>query len=135
MITSQGYWRGRDVSHAAELTKQVRMNAGMTVSLANELLQIFYAANPKAPKRDASSGWRPASINKMVGGAKKSLHMSGEAVDIKDEDRLLAKWIVSAAGIAALTKLNLYIEDPAATPTWVHVQIVPPKSGKRVYKP
>ena len=31
--------------------------------------------------------------------------------------------------------LGIYFEDFRATPSWVHMQIVPPNSGKRIYKP
>jgi hypothetical protein len=135
VITAAAYWRGRDIAYANELTRELRMNAGITISLANDLLELFHAANPKAAGRDATSGWRPPSVNQKVGGSKKSLHMSCQAVDIEDRDRAFSKWLMTPAGQKALVQLNLYIEDPAATPTWVHVQIVPPKSGKRVYKP
>ena len=37
--------------------------------------------------------------------------------------------------IDALQEIGLWMEDPQWTPTWVHLQIVPPGSRRRVYIP
>jgi len=34
-----------------------------------------------------------------------------------------------------LETLGLWMEDPQWTPTWLHVQTIPPRSGHRVYIP
>jgi hypothetical protein len=34
-----------------------------------------------------------------------------------------------------LQEIGLWIENPMWTPTWVHLQIVPPHSGRRIFVP
>jgi len=62
-----------------------------------------------------------------------SKHLSGQAVDFADVDGSLWLWCMS--NIKDLENASLYLEDKSATPTWVHFQCVPPKSGKRIFKP
>ena len=53
----------------------------------------------------------------------------GKAIDVvRTAD--LEKFI-----LANLETLDIWIEDLDVTLTWIHVQIVPPKSGNRVFKP
>ena len=63
----------------------------------------------------------------------KSNHLFGRAVDFADGDGKLKKWIL--ANIKLMEDIGLYMEDFAATKTWVHFQINPPKSGNRFFKP
>lgn len=63
----------------------------------------------------------------------KSKHLSGEADDIFDPQRELQAWC--KANEAKLAEIGLWMEDFSATPTWVHFQVVPPKSGKRWFMP
>jgi uncharacterized protein YcbK (DUF882 family) len=62
-----------------------------------------------------------------------SKHLSGEAIDLADKDGKLWDWIQSRQDL--IEQLDLYFEDKAACPGWVHIQVVPPKSGKRIFKP
>lgn len=142
MITLVDFYKGRDKQYAADLTPEIEVNAVETVRRGNKLLAIFYAANPKARPRGCDSGWRPPCVNACTpGAAKKSKHMLGLAMDIEDRDRLLCKWLVDGNGQltphgkAALETCDLYIEAPSSTPTWIHIQTVPPASKRRVYKP
>jgi len=63
----------------------------------------------------------------------KSNHLFGRAVDFADGDKALKKWAMQ--NIHVFEQAGLWMEDFEATPTWLHVQIVPPKSGKRFFKP
>lgn len=63
----------------------------------------------------------------------KSKHLSGEAVDIADAKGVLKAWCL--ANVAVLEAAGLWCEDFSATPTWLHFQCVPPKSGKRFFLP
>lgn len=65
--------------------------------------------------------------------APKSRHLTGEAADVYDPQGLLKSWVESH--IDLIEQLGLWMEDFAHTPTWVHFQIVPPKSGKRFFIP
>jgi len=66
-----------------------------------------------------NSGWRPREYNAKIGGAKNSYHVVGRAIDLADP----------LGGLAAVIKDNpeqlramqLWMEDPAHTKTWVHL--------------
>lgn len=128
MISLTDYYMGRDKEYPAELTDELKWNASSTVDRVNQLLEAFGQA------RGVRSGWRPAAINKKVpNAAPQSKHMTCQACDINDSDGALDAWCL--AHPEALERIGLWMEDPEATPTWCHVQIVPPKSGKRVFVP
>jgi hypothetical protein len=83
-----------------------------------------------------SSGWRPPQINRQVkGAAPKSKHMTGEAVDLYDPEGDIDNFLMSGQGQRVLASLGLYIENPACTKSWSHIQIVPPRSQSRVFYP
>ena len=63
----------------------------------------------------------------------KSKHLEGLAVDFADPKGLLQNWILANEDL--MEEIGLYFEDFAYTKNWVHVQIVPPKSGKRFFIP
>ena len=130
MITLQGYWKGRDVSHAEELTDEINRNAKVTVDRVNELL----ARAGHSDIDHVNSGWRPQGVNDATrNSAANSRHLSAQAVDIGDADRALAHWCVDH--LDDLREIGLWMEDPRWTPDWVHLQITPPRSGKLVYIP
>lgn len=136
MITLEMYWMGRDAKFPGSLTEVVRKNAEETVRRANRLLGIYVAETGDKRQRAVASGWRPAEVNATVkGAAKKSNHMTGRAVDIADASGTMKKWLMTNRGQLALIECGLWMEHPEATPTWVHVQIVPPLSGNRVFRP
>lgn len=62
-----------------------------------------------------------------------SKHLSGQAADIADADGKFWKWCMEHMQL--FVELGLYFEDRSATPTWVHLQTVPPKSGKQIFMP
>lgn len=81
-----------------------------------------------------SSGYRRQSDNdKTANAAKMSNHLKCAAVDIRDTDGKFWAWCIK--NIETFEELDLYLEDKRWTPTWVHIQIFPPKSGKRVFIP
>lgn len=128
MITVDDYFMGRDKTHAADLTSEIRANADTTVYRVNKLLEIA-----KIPGK-VSSGWRPPSINAGVkGAAKKSKHMTGQACDVADPKGDLGHWCLTH--LTELEKVGLWLEHPSKTPTWTHLQIIPPGSGRRVFMP
>lgn len=81
-----------------------------------------------------TSGVRSVEDQKRINPkAMKSNHILGLACDIADADGELWAWCMD--NIEILEDAGLYLEDKAATPTWVHFQAAPPKSGKRIFKP
>ena len=136
LITLKDYYKGRDVTYAAVLTSQIRVNAKLTIARVNALLTRFVAANPRAAIRTVNSGWRPPVVNRGVRrAAQKFNHLVALACDLSDDDEQLDKWLLTKAGQAALIEIGLWMEQPAETPRWSHVQIVAPGSGNRVFWP
>lgn len=60
-----------------------------------------------------------------------SNHLKGAAVDISDPDGSLLRWL--KANEPLLEELKLWVED--GTRGWAHVQIFPPRSGRRFFMP
>lgn len=134
MITVEQYlnqWRfryGYVKGTAADLTDGMRKNAGITVSLVNAVLTAF------GHERGITSGWRPVAVNKLVpGAALLSNHTKCLACDVADADGQLGAFCL--ANLDLLKQLGLWLESPLKTPGWCHLQIVPPKSGNRVFMP
>lgn len=76
------------------------------------------------PMAFVSSFFRSPALNKKIGGAKNSQHMTGEAVDIDSPDN---KANIDVFNFAKeyLTFDQLIYESPDAngTPSWVHVSL------------
>lgn len=130
MITLTDYWMGRDKEFPLAMTPQIEANAERTVALANALLVRF------GEGRKVKSGWRPPAVNaKIPNAAVNSKHMTGQAIDLADPDGDLDEWLLTETGQKALTEIGLWLEHPAATKGWCHLQTIPPKSGRRVFYP
>jgi hypothetical protein len=127
-ITLSQYFMGREHEHAAELNEALRTNARLVVAQVNALLE-------RAGLRcTVNSGWRPSAINARIPNASaRSRHLSCEAIDLSDPAGTLDAWCM--ANLDELENLGLWLEHPAATPGWCHLQIVPPPSGRRVFEP
>ena len=102
-------------------------NANVLVRRVNGLLRHW------SDKVFVSSGYRPSVYNKAAGGASNSSHMTCEAVDLRDTDGKLGRFITENPWL--LTQADLYMEDTSRTKTWVHLQTRPTKSGNRIFMP
>lgn len=126
VISLQEYLMGRDKKYT--LTPELQSNAEETVDKVNQLLDRF------GESRKVRSGWRPPEVNQATpNAAPKSKHMTCEACDLDDPEGDLDEWCFANQEI--LQEIGLWLEHPASTKTWTHVQIVPPKSGNRVFFP
>lgn len=76
------------------------------------------------------SGARCAEHNAKVGGAPKSAHVEGRAVDVERTPALL-----TFCTEPQLARYGLYMEDPNYTTDWIHLTDRAPASGKRIFKP
>lgn len=123
LITLEQYLMGRDVEYpptAAQLA-----NANNTLTAVNALLTEIGVTDARV-----RSGYRPGHYNIVAGGAPSSKHLTCEACDVADDnDGSLNKKIT----YKLLAKHGLYREHPTQTPTWVHLQTVAPKSGRRTF--
>lgn len=127
---------GRDKLYPDLVTEELKENVKDLVEKVQKLLELWGGTT------QVSSGWRPPAINAVTpGAAKKSKHMTGQAVDLMDRSGRLDAWCL--ANLKVLEDLGLWLEHPDATQTnmerfghgWCHLQTVPPKSGKRVFMP
>lgn len=115
-ITSSDQYPER--SRSPELTQEVKASASVLLTKVNRLLDQVGIKNTKV-----SSGFRPSTINsKIPNAAKRSAHMTGLALDLNDPDGLLKKLIVHESGL--LRSLGLFVENPASTPYWIHIDYV-----------
>lgn len=72
-------------------------------------------------------------IDQGKSNAKHSKHLIGAAADIQDKKGLLKKWILE--NIEYFKGKGLYFEDFNYTKGYVHVQMMPPGSGKMIFIP
>lgn len=133
MITLDAYWMGRHKKYPQVWTGQVQRSGAETVGRCNMLLAAYFQGTGRILDR-VSSGWRPKVVNDATSNAgKTSNHITAEAIDVTDPDRAFAAWCM--LNPKKLEECGLWMEDPRWTPTWVHLQTVPPNSGKRIYRP
>lgn len=112
ILTSGGKFPGRKDQASAI----IRMEARITAAKLNLLLEeLGYVHELKV-----SSGFRPPSANAAAGGAKRSLHMEGKAVDFLGQE--LGQAIrAHAQGAELLRKHGLFMEAIEYTASWTHI--------------
>lgn len=131
-LTASGRYKER--LNNKELTDEARKQATMLLHVVNCLLNELGVGDVRV-----SSGWRPEAANKAANGAKKSLHMTGLAIDLEDdEDQSLASLIENSPEL--LEKYGLWLESPEATKgkntNWVHLDKGTRKARKiRIFMP
>lgn len=128
MITLQEYYMGREVIYSKDFTASVMQNAERLIATVNQLLSMF------GEQRKVNSGWRPKKLQMEINPrAPNSKHITGDAIDLEDRNGKFKLWCVAHEDV--LESLGLHMEHPKATPTWVHLQQVAPKSGKVIFVP
>lgn len=116
-ITSSGKYKQRASSE--ELTDAVKEDAQKLIEKVNAFL-LDLGVEVSTVK--VSSGFRPSSVNATIkNAAKKSLHMSGRAIDLVDSENAIGKLIQEKPEL--LTKHGLWLEHPSKTPGWCHLDI------------
>ena len=114
-ITASGKYPER--ANHAELTEEVRANATKLLIAVNELLKDLGIGCVTV-----SSGFRPSSVNsKIPNAAKKSLHMTGLAIDLSDPNNTLDSAITLKPEL--LAKHGLWQEHPSKTVNWCHLDL------------
>lgn len=114
-ITSSGKYPER--ADSEELTIKVKDNAQLLLDSVNDLL---VALSIDLSKVSISSGFRPSNVNsKIPNAAKKSLHMTGLALDLSDPDGSIDRAI--EANPELLVTYGLWLESPKSTPKWCHL--------------
>jgi hypothetical protein len=108
------------------LSSELEANLSLLLQRVNKLRLLW--AKPMI----VTSGYRPGRYNKAAGGAEKSAHLTCQAVDISDPKGEIGLWLFN--NIQILKDCGLWMEHPGDTPTWCHLQTVPPKSGVRIFR-
>lgn len=125
-VSVEEYLMGR--AKQEELSDELKANMNMLIPRANDLLEKF------GGYRKVNSGYRRQADNDATSNAaKKSKHLICAAVDLEDADGKLKAFCMSNLNI--LKDLGLWMEAGASTPSWCHLQCIPPKSGNRVFLP
>lgn len=128
MISKEELTKGRDTEYQDEYTQEISDNLDELLIVLNKVRTAY------GKPMSINSGWRPAAINGSTpGAAAHSLHMMGLAADIADADGEVMKWVLDHLDL--MQELGIYMEDFCWTPTWTHLGIRPPKSGKRIFVP
>lgn len=119
-----------------EITEDVEKNAKILIAKVSHLLSMIPYEGPII----ITSGFRPKSYNKKIGGSTNSHHCWGNAIDLSDPDETIGRWCQN--NIAYLRENGLYIESLCVThksekPSgkWTHIQTKAPKSGSQIFLP
>lgn len=125
-ISVMQYLMGR--AKLEDLPPEHVTNINILIPKINELLERYNRPVPM------NSGYRTVEDQKRINPkAMKSKHMEGAAIDLGDRDHNLRYFILN--NVKILEELDLYMEDPSHTATWIHLQIIPPKSKRRIFIP
>ncbi len=81
-----------------------------------------------------TSGLRTTADQQRINPtAPQSKHLLGLAADIRDTDGALRTWVLEH--LDEMSQIGFWFEDFRWTVGWVHFQVVPPKSGNRIFVP
>ena len=135
MITPRDYWMGRDAQYKSNLTPEIQANAADLLALVNAFLEVNHLKPDNSTNgTPVTSGWRPPALNAATpNAALRSKHLTGQAIDLFDPEGALDHFCFNAP--SRLAEAGLWLEHPAATKGWCHLQSVPPHSGNRVFYP
>ncbi len=134
MLDLHDYWMGRDSKFRGEWTEKIQANGAETVRRINLLIDDYISDTGNERPDTWASGWRPDGVNAHTkNAASHSTHIDALAGDVGDEERDFARWC--NAHPERLVEHGLWMEDSRWCPTWVHLQTVPPGSGRSIYIP
>lgn len=120
---------GREKLYPDDYTLDVKYAALDLIKRVNNLFEAL-----RMPMAPLSSGWRPQAINIKIGGAKRSLHMLGKAVDLADKDGHVKKAVIEHPQL--LLEFGLWMEHPDSTPSWCHLDTgIRAHRSPRIFKP
>lgn len=78
-----------------------------------------------------TSGWRPAAYNELIGGAFRSAHLTGEAVDFQVKGYDAHE--IRDALVPLLERLQIRMENHNGN--WIHIDSRAPSTNGRYFKP
>ena len=114
--------------HNHPATEEIAANLNKLLTALNEVRKVY--GKPMI----INSGLRSEADQQRINPkAPKSKHLLGLAADIRDTDGSFWAWCM--VNMDLMVKLGIYFEDKKSTPTWVHMQVAVPASGKRIFLP
>lgn len=115
--------------HKYETTPEIQNNLETLLAILQEIRLDW------GKPMTITSGLRSkADQDRINPSAPKSNHLRGLAADVSDKGHVLYNWLTADNNKKAI-EYGVYLEHKSATKSWCHIQIVPPKSGKRVFYP
>jgi len=118
--------------HDYPLTEEKKKNFEKLYEVMNEIRKAY--GKPIIITSGVRSEEDQVRIDSAAGRKpRKSTHILAAACDVWDRDRQFWNWCID--NLKLLEKLGVYLEDKSFTPSWVHCQIYPPQSGKRIFIP
>lgn len=102
------------VKYGSDYTNEILQNATKLLEKVNALLSDLGIISCTI-----NSGWRPAAYNASIGGAPKSYHVRGMAIDLTDKTGQLDQVLSDRPEL--LKKYDLWREDSGSTPGWCHL--------------
>lgn len=128
-LTLEQYLMGRD--KLAPPNSDQLEHAKVLIARINLLLTV-HAPELAAHYTGITSGYRPPVVNNTVARPlANSTHVTCEGVDLADPFHFISVYLAARPDI--LEKAGLYMETPAFTKTWAHLQTRP--THNRVYQP
>jgi hypothetical protein len=126
------------------LTDEQKFNQRRLFEAVNKLRALY--GKPMVVTSGVRDAERQKEIDTLAGRRPRlgSAHIKGAAADFRDPDGELKAFIKERGGEAFLAELGLYMEAPEYTVgylpdgpryDWVHLQVTPPASGKRIFQP
>lgn len=114
-------------------TSEIKNNVDNLLNKVNQFLSKVAELENITIEYVATSTIRTEKRNAETDGAKKSLHLIGRAIDIKDTNGKLANAILNHLDL--LKQYKLCFEDPNYTKGWVHLDDRARGGEFRMFKP
>ena len=111
--------------------KQFPLDVFQAQNMADLLSRVNHLISALKIDPRVSSGYRPASLNKTIGGAKMSTHTVCAGIDLHDYDGKLGTML--RRNVKILEEYGLFLENPDFTKGWVHLDTK--KRNNRVFNP
>lgn len=136
MITEKEITKGQEIPEAykkdlailLDRANKLRAAYGKPLMITSGYREINHHIN--IYKEKAANRGMPFYMSQVP---MKSKHLHCQALDFADANGELKAWINN--NIKLLEEIGLWCEDFQYTKTWVHIQILPPASGNRFFKP
>lgn len=116
-----------------EFNATILNEATKLLKATNSLLGELLGSEAGRTEVALSSGWRPKRYAREIGLSPRSNHCFGRALDMIDLGNKFYHKI--ELNLELLVRRGMAMEHVSATPTWLHLQSVLPRSGNTIFYP